>query len=348
MRSLLIGWAVMLSIAVSGCGSTRPAYEPNGQPAAVVSGSSLPGASASPPPREFVSVMQGGANPLSWNMSLYSSGTGVLTRRLGSFSEKSWTNNGLAFAPDGSAVYFTLIPQHDPRAFYLWLVRFDVATRHQMFVAKGAQPALSQDGTQLAYAAFPHGLAVRNLATGQTRTLGLAQLGKAAELSNATIGWLGHGSEVAIIPSQTPWDLVGRPPRLSWCGTPQTHPVIVFVHVPAPPAPLSAECVHLPGPALAGATALAASPASPTTLLLATDSYPGPTRVETITQTGAISPVLAIPNSLPVAFDPSGTHLLYLVGHTPPRLWEATIANGRLTDRVRLPKRTHGWGPVAW
>ena len=37
-----------------------------------------------------------------------------------------------------------------------------------------------------------------------------------------------------------------------------------------------------------------------------------------------------IPDSLPMSFDPSGTHLLYLAGHKPPKLTEATISDGRL------------------
>jgi hypothetical protein len=50
----------------------------------------------------------------------------------------------------------------------------------QAFMADGAQPALSNDGTQLAYAGSPRGLAVRDLTTGHTRTIGLGRLGTAA------------------------------------------------------------------------------------------------------------------------------------------------------------------------
>jgi hypothetical protein len=283
------------------------------------------------PPSTFVVVDSGS------RMSLYSSATAALVRPLASFSMNAFTNNGLAYAPDGSAVYFTLIPRRHTGRFYLKLMRIDVATDRQTLMAEGAQPAISQDGSQLAYATFPHGLAVRDLATGQTRTLGLAQLGTAAELLNATIGWLGDGSDIAVIPAATPWDLVGRPPKLHWCGTTQTHAVIVFVHVPAPPAPLTADCVRLPGRALGpGAIALAGSPSSPTSLLVGTDAYADKTVVEQITRSGGITPVLTIPNSLPLSFDPSGTHLLYLVGHNPPKLTEATIASGRLTTGPRL------------
>ena len=95
---------------------------------------------------------------------------------------------------------------------------------------------------------------------------------------------------------------------------------------------MTADCVHLAGRALDGSIALAGDSASPATVLLATDSYGDKTRVERITETGTTSLVHTIPNSLPLSFDPTGTHLLYLVGHNPPTLTEATIANGQLTN----------------
>ena len=102
-------------------------------------------------------------------------------------------------------MYFTLIPP-GKRAVSLRLMRLDTATGRQTFIARGAQPALSEDGTRLAYGAWPQGLAVRDLATGQTRKIRLVALGQAAELMNASIGWLGDGSDIAIVPSPTIWD----------------------------------------------------------------------------------------------------------------------------------------------
>jgi hypothetical protein len=241
-----------------------------------------------------------------------------------------FTDNGLAYAPDGSAVYFTLIPRRHTPHFSLRLMRLDVASGRQAFVAAGAQPALSNDGKQLAYGAFPQGLAVRDLRTGQTRTVALKMLGKAADLGNALIHWLGDGSTIAILPSGTLWDLIGKPPKQRWCGTSQRHPVVVFVHVPARPAPLTATCVHLSGAQVMGGNALGADPGSPHALLAASDALGGGTDVEKITESGQVTPVLTIPDSLALAFDPSGSHLLYLAGHKKPALTEATITNGQL------------------
>ena len=303
--------------------------------------SASPGTSASP--ATFVAVAEAGNRS---QMSLYSATTGALVRQLASFSDVVMTNNGLAYAPDGGAVYFTLIPQRHRPQFSLRLMRLDVATGRQSFVAGGAQPALSGDGTRLAYAASPRGLAVRDLTTGQTRRIALRQLGSAGDLLNATIGWLGDGSDVAVIPAPTGWDLVGRPPQLHWCGTSQRHPVMVFVHVPAPPSPLTASCVHLPAYAIGAATVLAQDPASPATALIATNTTADRTLVERIAQNGTTEHVLTIPDSLPLAFDPSGTHLLYVAGNRPPTLTEAAITDGHLTSAWRNPGLN--LGALAW
>jgi hypothetical protein len=304
------------------------------------------GASGPAVPADFVGVSLGSGQRFLWDMSLYSSSTGAVTRRLASFGQLSFTNNGAALAPDGSAVYVTLIPRHSRGRFALRLLRIDVATRRQTLIADGEQPAISDDGSQLAYGAATHGLAVRDLATSTMRTIGVvAQLGKAADLLDASLTWLADGTDIAIIPSPPAWDLVGRrPPPARWCNTTDTHAVIVFVHVPPAPAPLTADCVRLAGKPPTGAIALAESPASPGSLMLAADDGRDAV-IEQITQTGAGTDVLTIRDSLPCKFDRSGTHLLYLVGHNPPALWAATIANGRLTDKRRLNSKA---APIAW
>jgi hypothetical protein len=86
-------------------------------------------------------------------------------------------------------------------------------------------------------------------------------------------------------------------------------PSLTSASAPAPPAPMTAECVHLAGRALQARNVLAGDPASPATVLLVTDTYGGRTLIEQIAKDGATSPVLTIPNSMPLSFDPSGTHL---------------------------------------
>ena len=306
---------------------------------------SLTGASGSRSPGAFVAINE--APNMTWSIGLYSPATGVLDRHLGSIPERTFTSNGLALAPDASAVYFTSIPDHPRKRFYLRLMRLDVASRRQTFMADGAQPAISADGGELAYAAFPHGLAVRDLATGHTRTIGLeAYLGHQSELVDASIAWLGDGSDVAVVPSAPAWDLVGRPPPPAhWCGTTDIHPVVVFVHVPAPPEPLTATCARLGDAQLGPPAVLGGSQAKPLSLTAAVEQR-GSMDIELISQTGAITPISKTRDSLPLAFDPTGAHIMYLVGHNPPVLWEATIAEGEPIDRVRL--RGRGWDDIAW
>lgn len=301
------------------------------------------GVTAAQPP--FVVVHDAGSRS---TLSMYSPRTGKRVRTFASFSDMAFTNNGLAETPDGRDVYLTLFPRHHTRHFSLRITRIDVANGRQSFVANGAQPAISRDGRQLAYGAFPNGLTVRDLATGQTRTIKLPQLGSSAQLLNASIGWLGNGSQLAIVPAPAAWDLMGRPPHPRWCGTTQTHSVIVFVHVPAPPAPLTARCIHLAGPPLGpGAMALVQSPTNPEALLVATESRGDNTLIEQITSSGSTSRLQSIPDSLPDAFDPSGTQLLYLAGHNPPTLTKATINGSRLTN-AQWRDRHVAVGALAW
>jgi hypothetical protein len=317
---------------------------------AVGTGVALTSASEPTTPATFVAVSPAAQVPIRNTVWIYSAKTGAPIRRLGTFGP-AFTDNGLAVAPDASAVYVTLIPTHAGRRFGLRLIRIDVATRRQTFVAEGEQPAVNTDGTQLAYGAAPRGLADRDLATGATRTLTLThQLGPAADLLDASVTWLANGSDVAIIPSPPARYVGSAQPSaarsLGSCRLSETHRVIVFVHLPAQPAPLSAHCVAIPDIGQAQIGAVAGSPAQPDALLLAADNG-SRTFIDRIDQTGASTRIMTFKDTLPIAIDRSGTHLLYLLGHSPPALWEATIADGHLTDQHRLIANNR-LGPVAW
>lgn len=119
----------------------------------------------------------------------------------------------------------------------------------------------------------------------------------------------------------------------------------MFVHVPPSPGHLSAHCVHVPGPAPT-AEEVAGDAASPTSLLLA--NFAGNrANLERITVMGTLTRTLDLGATLPVAVDRTGEHILYLVGHSPPGLWEATIADGRLTNKRRLIADSNV-GAAAW
>ena len=82
-------------------------------------------------------------------------------------------------------------------------------------------------------------------------------------------------------------------------------------------------------------------------MLVATDAYGDKTVVQQIAQSGAITRQFAIRNSLPLSFDPSGTHLLYLAGHSPPTVTETTIDNGQITNDW-WRDRILALGALAW
>lgn len=290
---------------------------------------------------------------LDVRLGLYSARTGGLLRRLASFRSASWNNNALAFGTDGMALtrngralYFSAIHEiagkriayrsrHHLRPFRsarMLLLRLNTADGRYSFVADGAQPALNRSSNELAYAAFPRGLAVRDLRTGQTRTIALGQLDTSAELIGGTVAWLGDGTHIAVMPAPTAWDLMGKQPNYQWCGTSQRHSVIVFVHVPPAPAPLTSTCVRTPGPDGGPGTVLAADPRSPTSVLVASGSVHGATVVRQLANDGASRTVTTIASAWqPIAFDANANHLLFLTdtGHGPPTIAEAKLGSGR-------------------
>jgi hypothetical protein len=60
-----------------------------------------------------------------------------------------------------------------------------------------------------------------------------------------------------------------------------------------------------------------------------------------------MSTVLTIARALVWAFDPGGQRLLYVQGHTPPKLWSATIRGHHLIHRHLLGGDS-GLESVAW
>lgn len=111
------------------------------------------------------------------------------------------------------------------------------------------------------------------------------------------------------------------------------------------PGHLSSRCVHVPGPAPSAET-IAADAGSPTSLLVA--RFDGRrTNVERVTTTGASTHVLSLGASLPVAIDRAGAQILYLIGHSPPALWKATIAGSRPAHARRLIANSQ-LGAAAW
>lgn len=277
-------------------------------------------------PRNFVYVTSG-RHGLESKVELRSAETGRLVGRLATFGG-AFTDNGLAVSPDGAAVYVTLIGSRSLR-----IERVAVADGKRTFVAAGEQPAVSPDGRHLAYVAArgrgEQALAVRDLSSGRTQTIELGSLvGRSADLLNGSVMWLAGGSDVVAIPGPVPQ--ATAEPTGAGDGACSSATCLIVVHVRR--HRLTAHRIVLSGsPDVASFAPDGSRPRS----LLRADA----TTVERVTLRGsraAIAPLATLPNVLPVAFSPSGAHLLYLVGHDPPALWAAGLVHGRLSHPHRL------------
>ena len=279
--------------------------------------------SASSPPAAFVVEQSPGGRGLRSELVLRSSGTGRIERTLGTFGQ-SFTNNGLAITQNLGLVFYTLAPARAHAG--LRIMRLNTRNHRRSFVADGSEPALSPDDQQIAFGAVPEGISVRTLSGGDTRTRSLTrQLGASADLTQTSITWLADGRDVVLVaPPQFVADASGaraHPPAGS-CH-PQRRPILVFVHVPLPPAALSARCVVDPGLDLA-APVLGASPAAPDAVRVASSAGRNFT-VRDVSPDGTVTNVLTATRGLAVAFDPAGDQLLYLRDH-PPDLWSVRLA----------------------
>jgi hypothetical protein len=296
-------------------------------------------------PNVFVGVVlkQDGMSTLG----LYSATDGHLVRGLAAFGE-SFTDNGLAVSPNRRSVYFTLGPNRRNR-HSLRLMRLDVATRRQTFVAAGEQPAVNDQGTQLAFMTGAEDVAVRDLTTGTTRKVSLARvLNTQIDPSNTPLVWLADGTTLAAIPA--PVAIAARTEKANShaarCRSGKHQQPILFIHVPVPPGRLSIRCALLRSAAAAALTTgdavLAADPTNPNALWAA-----GLGAIAQITTTGRATRTLRLGNDfLPLAIDRTAQHILYVKG-TPPALWVATIGAAGLTDAHRLISRSRV-GPAAW
>jgi hypothetical protein len=277
-------------------------------------------------------------------VELRSAATGRLVKRLANYGS-SFTNNGLAVSPDRADVYVTLIGHRGLR-----IERIPVAGGKRRFVAAGEQPAVSPDGRWLAYVAARHPrsqrLAVRDRTSGRTRTIRLGPLvGRSADLLNGTVTWLGDASHVVAIPGPVAHAVVAGPPGVDGgaCGS---ATCLIVVHVAR--RGLTAHRILLPRVPDA-AMKFSGEGARPRSLLLADISGPR-TTVDRIALHGLRTHVVRLLSRrdvLPIAFSPSGARLLYLVGHSPPALWVARLARGRLAHAHRLIRDAR-LGEAAW
>ena len=241
--------------------------------------------------------------------------------------------------------------------------RISVATGQRSFIADGAQPAVSPDGSYLAYATgrlFTK-VAIRDVRTGTTRVVNLGSLiGSGSGLLTGQVAWLGDGTQVVAMP--VPFGTTGaaRTPSpgaaaRNSCSQQSTPGRLFLVVIDLAGGRPRARRVFVPG--TWGLPLISGDLAAPSTLLLARSlvSQPG-IGAAAITAAGVTVQRLASlpPDALAEAFAPGGDRILYLRvsrrGHARPALWVATISAGRLsgahplfTDNSKLAFNGAAW-----
>ena len=127
-----------------------------------------------------------------------------------------------AVAPDSKTVYVTRSINGQPQ-----ISSISVRTGKVSFVADGLQPSVSPDSRYLAYVtgAQYSRLAIRDLATGTTRSIDLTvRLGN-SRLLNGQLTWFANGTQVVILPRPDATSLAnasGSSSASNACG--QRHP----------------------------------------------------------------------------------------------------------------------------
>jgi hypothetical protein len=301
-------------------------------------------------PPVFVTADSGAGG--RYAIDLRSPRTGQVLRRLASLPGSDFTNNGLALSPDGRSVYFTLIPRGHVTPEESRNVKLDEVSAGTPTVTQigyGDEPAVSPDGRAVAYLAdLSHGpeVIVDSVSSGQRSSVGVGRLiGTQGSLLNGDTAWLADDQTVVVLPGAIFEADSSAGARAT--GGPSAKPQLITAtrggdgHLEARALPVSG---------------LSASPLSIFTdadrsrTVLAEVLVRGAAALESIrlgNATATASRLLTIPQGLILTLDPTGTRILYLQGHSPPALWEATIAGDRLIDRKRLFRRSPV-GSTAW
>jgi hypothetical protein len=292
-------------------------------------------------------------------LELRSTTTGAVLGRLGRFGS-SFTNNGLALAPNGQSVFFTLIPPAHPRTSNLIMARISTTTRAVTTLARGEVPAVSPDSRQLAYVTGPHArsVAVRDLRSNRIRSIDLTSLvGAQADVFNGTLAWLANGRQLALLTSTTSPVRVARglsssPSAAggrSACSTAGVRTCLVLLELDRGRSPITARDYAVPdgvsAPSVVGADA-----AAPDSVLIAGSGAAGTAVVDRLTPTGqtlALQQLASVRSGLALSFDATGSHLLYLAGHSPLALWSATVTPTGLRSPRRLISNPQ-LGSAAW
>lgn len=231
--------------------------------------------------------------------------------------------------------------------------RLQVGGGEPQLVARGEQPAISPDGRFLAYATGPRDqtVAVRDLQSGRTRTWDLGPtMGPDAHLLSGGLTWA--GSRLVLMPQADAIATVGSsgsPGRhvgaTGFCGSRAADTTCLIVFDPSAARPVL-RTIHLPG--VSAQRLFSAGRVAPDAVLVGT-YVRGGERIDRIDVTASDPHRVEVVEGpfLAEAVSPSGTKLLYILGHSPPALWVANLHQGHLAHARRLLVAPR-IGAIAW
>jgi hypothetical protein len=278
-------------------------------------------------PANFVLVNSG-------DLEIASAKTGQMVKDLGPIAH--YTNNGFALSPDGQYVYVTITGNRSTA-----IERINLSNGQPTPFAAGEQPSISPNGRFIAFGAGPlsANLSIRDLKSGTSRSINLRTLlGTQTDLLNASITWLGSGSQVVVVPGGVGNDLMPgtttttpRPGSCSALSISQTCLIVVNASIGHP---LSARRVVLNGLKASDAV-VAASGRSDLVMASYGTTHTSIYKAVVGSGSGSFSRLYSLPQVLPVAFGPQGAELFYLKGHGPVALWLGDVTQHGL-ERSRM------------
>jgi hypothetical protein len=336
------GLAVLIVAALGAAAELVPAQHARPAPTAAgsLAAATRPPGPAAADPRYFAALLRPGG------LSLLSPVTGKVVSPLARLG----ISNGMALAPDGRHLYVTSLLGRQ-----LVIRSVATATRQEVRVAHGAQPAVSPDSRDLAYVADAPAfttVAVRDLATGVTRSIDLSRLiGPGASMLAGQLAWTGN--QVIALPQP---DAVGTSypapvaGHRAGCGQEDSPHGLCLLVVSTGAGKLQARRVFVPWTALRlrrgeiGSIKISGLVTGQRTLLLATWFTRSPVLAAVEVGAGKVSTRAVRPLRLPsaaqvVAIAPAGDRLLYLTSETPhamPALWITPVRKGAVTAGRRL------------
>jgi hypothetical protein len=283
---------------------------------------------------------------LVWRVGLVSATTGKVEKVLTTTTHL--TNNGMTISPDGRYVYFV-----DVVGAGATLEQLDTHSGRQVGVALGWEPTVSPNGKYLAYVEDKSDgttVAVRELSTGATKTFDLTPIaGTARELIGGDLVWTGDGQRLVALP-EADGTFGGPLPTTAaaggTCGT--DWDLVCVISFEPGVADALAHAIVLRGAPSAGTEVFSAGTAEPASVFVVLAS-PDKSVVEAMnasSTTLAETPIAVLPGVV-LAFDPSGTNVLYLEGHPPPAVFSAALGQGRALGAKELVPNA-GFDAYAW